>query len=156
IVYSPGFESGVGKWLFGGAGKSSIRLGAGVYFSRVGGAIAADTDVNGSFGLSDNLINGAGDFTMATAPRFSGSCNATSCPGLPPLSAFIPPPGAPSFPGIPASDFSNLGFLVDNRLSTPYSVNVNFGIQRDLGKGFVADIGYVGTFGRQLLTKTDI
>ncbi len=155
IAWSPNFQNGILHKMFGGSGKSSIRAGAGVYFSRVGGPIAADTDINGSFGLSNSLINGAGDFTMATAPRFSGSCTATGCTGLPALSQFFPVPTSAKFPAVPLSDFTNIGFLVDNRLSTPYSMNFTLSYQREFPKGFVADIGYVGTFGRQLLTKTD-
>jgi len=156
VAWSPSFNNGLLHALFGGAGKTSIRAGAGIYYSRMGGAIAADTDVNGSFGLADSLVNGAGQFTMANAPRFSGSCDASSCSGFPDLSLFFDAPTSATFPAVPAPNFKNLGFLVDNRLRTPYSTNVTFNIQRDLGKGFVFDIGYVGTFGRKLTIKTDL
>ena len=156
VAWSPAFSNGLLHALFGGVGKSSIRAGAGIYYSRMGGAIAADTDVNGSFGLADSLVNGAGQFTMATAPRFSGSCDATSCSGFPDLSLFFDAPTSATFPAVPAPNFKNLGFLVDNRLKTPYSTNVTLNVQRDLGKGFVLDVGYVGTFGRKLTVKTDL
>jgi len=48
-----------------------------------GRAIAADTDVNGSFGLADSLVNGAGQFTMQTAPRFSRFMHCDSLLGAP-------------------------------------------------------------------------
>lgn len=156
VAWSPNFNNGLLHALFGGAGKSSIRAGAGIYYSRMGGAIAADTDVNGSFGLADSLVNGAGQFTMKTAPRFSGSCDSTTCSGFPDLSLFFDAPTSATFPAVPVGNFKNLGFLVDNRLRTPYSTNVNFGVQRELGKGFVLDVGYVGTFGRKLTIKTDL
>jgi len=156
IAWSPNFNNGLLHALFGGAGKTSIRAGAGIYYSRMGGAIAADTDVNGSFGLADSLVNGAGQFTMQTAPRFSGSCNSTTCSGFPDLSLFFDAPTSATFPAVPAPNFKNLGFLVDNRLRTPYSTNVTFSVQRELGKGFVLDVGYVGTFGRKLTIKTDL
>ena len=156
VAWSPAFSGGLLHALFGGAGKTSIRAGAGIYYSRMGGAIAADTDVNGSFGLADSLVNGAGQFTMKTAPRFSGTCDATSCSGFPDLSQFFDAPTSATFPAVPEPNFKNLGFLVDNRLRTPYSTNVTFDVQRDLGKGFVLDVGYVGTFGRKLTIKTDL
>jgi hypothetical protein len=156
VAWSPNFNNGLLHALFGGAGKTSIRAGAGIYYSRMGGAIAADTDVNGSFGLADSLVNGAGQFTMKTAPRFSGSCDSTTCSGFPDLSLFFDAPTSATFPAVPVGNFKNLGFLVDNRLRTPYSTNVNFGVQRELGKGFVFDVGYVGTFGRKLTIKTDL
>ena len=156
IAWSPAFDKGLLRSLFGGVGKTSIRAGAGVYFARMGGAIAADTDVNGSFGLADSLVNGAGQFTMKTAPRFSGSCTATACSGLPDLNLFFEAPTSATFPATPVGNFKNLGFLVDNRLRTPYSMNVTLNVQRELGKGFVLDVGYVGTFGRKLTIKTDL
>src|SRR5262249_1927292 len=73
--WRPNFRNGLLHAVFGGAGKTSIRAGAGIYYARMGGAIAADTDVNGSFGLADSLVNGAGQFTMKTAPRFNGTCD---------------------------------------------------------------------------------
>lgn len=156
VAWSPSFNNGLLHALFGGAGKTSIRAGAGIYYSRMGGAIAADTDVNGSFGLADSLTNGAAQFDMATAPRFSGSCTATACSGFPSLDLYFTKPAAATFPATPEANFKNLGFLVDNRLKTPYSTNVSFDIQRELPKGFVLDVGYVGTFGRKLTVKTDL
>ncbi len=155
IAWSPGFDRGIGKILFGGPGRSSIRAGFGVFYYRMGGAIAVDTDVNGSPGLANSLINSAGTFSLATAPRFSGTCGPNGCSGLPPLDQFLPIPTTASFPHTPVPNFSNVGFIVDTNLVHPYSMNVNFSIQRELPGSITVDVAYVGTFGRKLLTKTD-
>ncbi len=156
LVWSPGFDSGFGKALFGGAGKSSVRLGGGVFFQRFGGAIAVSTDAWGSPGMSNSLISPAGGFGLTDAPRFSGTCTAAGCTGLPPLSTYIDVPTTAQFPFVPDSSAAWEGFIVDNRLRTPYTINLNFGVQRELPGRLIADIGYVGTLGRKLLVKPDL
>ena len=44
----------------------------------------------------------------------------------------------------------------DPHLKTPYSEQLSFGIQRELPKHLFAEVDYVGTFGRHLLTEPDI
>jgi hypothetical protein len=155
MAWSPGYDSGLLKDVFGGPGKSSLRLGGGIFFDRLGQAMAAETDLQGSPGVFTPLIDGSQQFSFATAPRFSGSCTFTGCTGLPDLSNFFTPITSVSFPFTPAADTSNLGFVIDNHLHTPYTIDMNLSFQRQLGKGIVLDIGYVGTLGRRLLAKTD-
>ncbi len=47
-------------------------------------------------------------------------------------------------------------FAVDPTLSTPYMVNYNLGIQRQLDANLSVDIEYVGNIGRNLLSPSDI
>jgi hypothetical protein len=75
LVWSPGFDSGVGKFLFGGPGKSVIRVGYGIFFNRMGGALTFSNDVIGSVGLASRVATPFGLFNTATAPRFSGTCD---------------------------------------------------------------------------------
>ena len=74
------------------AGESSIRLGFGMYYDRVGGAIATDQAINGGDpGLISSQLTPIFLFGLATAPRFSGTCTVTSgCTGFPSLSTFFP------------------------------------------------------------------
>jgi len=169
LAWSPGYQDGLLKAIFGGPGKTSIRLGGGFFFDRLGQAMAAETDLQGSPGVFTPLIDGSQQFCFGTfpsgatcpsgsgtgAPRFSGSCTFTGCTGLPPLSDFFPPITSVKFPFKPASDTSNLGFVIDNHLHTPYTIDINVGIQRELAKKIVLDVAYVGTLGRRLLAKTD-
>lgn len=166
LAYSPGYSSGIGNFLFGGAGKSSIRLGAGIFYDNIGQPIALASDQSGSPGTATTLTNNSQAFclggaacTAATptpAPRFAGTCSLqTGCTGLPNLNLFVNPPTSATFPAVPPSNESSLGFGVDPGLRTPYSIHFNADIQRELPHHFVLDVGYVGTLGRRLLGKVD-
>ncbi len=155
MAWSPGFDAGPGKVVFGGPGKSSVRVGAGIYYDREGGAIAAENDSSGSPGLATSEQNSSGLFNLATAPRFAGSCSSAGCTGLPSLNLYVTPPTKVQFPFAPAANTSNVDFAVDNRLRTPYSMNFDLSIQRELPGKVTLDVGYVGTLGRRLLAKID-
>ncbi len=45
---------------------------------------------------------------------------------------------------------------IDSHLKIPYSEQLSFGIQRELPRRLFAEVDYVGTFGRHLLTDPDI
>ena len=165
LAYSPSFTSGIGNTLFGGPGKTSIRLGAGMFYDNIGQPIAVDSDLNGSPGTATALTNGSQQFclggnvcppTSTPAPRFDGSCSLTAgCTGFPDITQFFTPPASATFPFTPVANTSNLGFAVDPGLRTPYSIHLDVDIQRELPHHFVLDVGYVGTLGRRLLGKID-
>jgi hypothetical protein len=46
--------------------------------------------------------------------------------------------------------------VMDPNLQVPYSEQVSFGIQRELPRRLFAEVDYVGSFGRHLLTEPDI
>ena len=156
LAYSPNLSSGIGHALFGDTGKTAIRLGSGIFYDRVGQAIAVDSDLNGSPGTSTSLIDGSQTFNLTDAPRFSGTCTSSGiCSGLPSLGAYFPVPTKAVFPFSPVANASNLGFVVDQNLRTPYSLHFTASVQRELQKGLVLDVAYVGTMGRRLLGKVD-
>jgi hypothetical protein len=155
LAWSPGYSDGLLKAIFGGPGKTSVRLGSGIFYDRLGQAMATETDLQGSPGVFTPIIDGSQQFTFATAPRFSGSCTFTGCTGLPPLSAFFPPITSVKFPFTPNPDTTNLGFVIDRHLHTPYTIDLNFSVERELPGRIVLDVAYVGTLGRRLLAKTD-
>ena len=157
LAFSPDWDSGAGKALFGGPGKSSIRAGASLIYDRTGGANIVRQDLSGAFGLSTTigspigLVGFGGTPTQTAATfRFSG------LDSLPPLNAFnvVPPPFG--FPSVLPSDGQNTGFVIDTQLKRPYSIQFNLSIQRETPAGFVVDVGYVGRLGRRLLTKADL
>jgi hypothetical protein len=156
LAWSPGYQDGLLQRVFGGPGKSSLRLGGGIFYDRIGQALAIDSDQNGSPGTATALIDGSQQFSLATAPRFSGSCTNTGCTGLPAVGPpFFNIPTQAKFPFSPAADTSNLGFSVDPGLRTPYTIHLTASFQRQLPKGVVLDVAYVGTLGRRLLGKAD-
>jgi hypothetical protein len=153
LAYTPEFSGGIGRALFGAPGKSAIRVGAGIYFDRLGGALAVSTDKNGSPGTSTRLGTPTGLFDFASAPRLSAPSTVSAPGGLPPLSAFFNPPAAGAFPFTYAQGTGQFfGFMVDNHLTVPYSTHASLSIQRELSHQVVLDVGYVGTFGRHLLS----
>jgi hypothetical protein len=169
LAYAPGYNSGVLGSLFGGPGKSSIRLGAGLDYDLIGQSIAVDSDLNGSPGTSTELFDGSQQFCLGTttatcggipgtsqAPRFAGTCTTTGCTGLPAAaSPFFTPPASSTFPFTPPANQSGVGFAVDQHIRTPYAIHLTTSFQRELPGHFTLDVAYVGTLGRRLLAKLD-
>ncbi|HEY8459835.1 MAG TPA: carboxypeptidase-like regulatory domain-containing protein, partial [Blastocatellia bacterium] len=69
FAYSPKFEGGWLKALFGGGGQSAIRGGFSLAYDRIGGGLAVTFDQAGSFGLSTALTNPSSTLNPVTAPR---------------------------------------------------------------------------------------
>jgi hypothetical protein len=167
LAYSPNFDYDLARKLFGNGSQSVFRLGAGIFYDRIGQALAVDADQNGSPGTATALINPSTQFTLGPppagsppgtlmAPRFSGTCTSTGCSGLPAAGPpFFTPPTSAMFPFTPSATASNLGFAVDPHLQTPYTIHLTASFQRQLPKGVVLDVAYVGTLGRRLLAKND-
>ncbi len=151
VAYSPDFDSGFLGHLFGGPNKSSIRIGAGMYFDHFGEGIVNTFDQNGSFGLSTLLTNTGGIQTVDGAPRV-GPTNSLYT--LPP-SLITPSPGA-SFPvTFPLTNFA-VQWGLDDRLRTPYSYGFNFSFERELRSGFTLETAYVGRIGHRLMQQEDL
>jgi len=158
LAYSPGSRDGILEKIFGGPGKSSIRMGFGLYYDRMGGAIATDEAINdGDPGLVNFELTPVGLFSLASAPRFSGTCSvAAGCTGFPSLSTFFPnAPSSITFPFTPDQGIDNFDFAINQHLKTPYSYAMDFSIEREVGKGFTVEAAYVGNLGHRLLLKKD-
>lgn len=156
IAYSPNWDNGIAKSILGGNGNSVLRLGVGWFDDKVGQAIAINSDVNGSPGTSTSLGNSSQQYDLADAPRFTGTCSATGCAGLPNITTLLPVPTKATFPFTPVPNTSGIGFAVDPHLRTPYSIHLTADFQRELPGKVVLDIGYVGTLGRRELGKVDL
>lgn len=154
FTWSPSSARGVTRALLGNSGDSVLRAGFGLYRQRVGSTMMAAYEQFSSPGLSARFFSPS-RYTLATAPRFSGSCTASGCEGLPPLDAYLSIPSRASFPFQPAADGSNFHFLIDSRLETPYSRNLTLSWQRRLGEATTLDVAYAGVAGRKQLLKLD-
>lgn len=141
IAISPQSRDGFLGKLFGGPGKTSIRIGGGLFYNNFGMRMIQMLD-NNAFGLTSKVTNQS--YSLETSPRFEGP---TSIPrsGLP-----APPPGGPGTP-----DPSGLAWSqgVDSSILPPYSINPTASIARDLGGGYLVEVGYVGRLSRRLLTN---
>jgi hypothetical protein len=162
IAFSPDSTDGLLGRLLGGPGKTSIRLGVGMYYDHFGQGVVNTFDQNGSFGLSTLLTNTGGvqavDGVAAqltqggqAAPRM-GTTNPLYT--LPPT-LITPSPGA-SFPAtFPLTNFA-VQWGLDDKLKTPYSYAFNLSFERELKHNFTIETAYVGRIGRRLLQQEDL
>jgi len=129
--------------------KTSIRVGAGIYYDHYGEGLVNTFDQNGSFGLSSQVTNPAGNYSSETSPRFTTRTN-------------LPPSGNPpaattqTFPyTAPQGNFA-ITWGLDNKLKTPYSEAFDLSVQRELKGGWTVETAYIGRLGRHLLQSLDL
>jgi len=161
LAYSPHAEGGFLHTLFGGAGKSSIRAGYGIYYDHFGEGIVNSFDRNGSFGLTTALDNPAGSQDVDCTPRLTSLYTLPSASGTFCGQQVVGPPPA-AFPGLvtPPTLFNPGSFAIywglDDKLKTPYSHVFDFSITRDLGKNYVFEASYIGRLAHRLLQEEDL
>jgi hypothetical protein len=158
IAYAPNPSGGLLRALFGGAGKSSIRAGAGIVYDHFGEPLIDTYDANGAFGLATIVSNAASIQTVDGSARFTGlnDIPTSSADGL----LLNPRPTAP-FPFTPpvstsANPVQQIAFGFDNKLKTPYSETLNLSFTRELPGGLVFEAAYVGRLGHRLLQQRDL
>ncbi|MGA9781336.1 MAG: TonB-dependent receptor [Terracidiphilus sp.] len=135
--------------------KTSIRLGAGIYYDHYGEALVNQFDQNGSFGMSSSISNPAGVYGYEgnakhlPSPRF---ISRTTFPNISVGNA----PTTQTFPYLYPQDSFAITWGLDSQLKTPYSEALDFSVQREVGKGFTIEGAYVGRLGRHLIQQLDL
>jgi hypothetical protein len=163
VAWSPSAKEGLFKSLFGSPGETSIRAGAGIVYDRLGPALLATFDANGSFGLSTGLTNGGGVETPATAPRITALGGLSNIPtkDLTGTQIFASNPGG-TFPQTFPSGLNNqtgayaVYFGMDNKIKTPYSYTLDLSVGRELGHNLALEVSYVGRLSHRLLSQADV
>ncbi|HTT66004.1 MAG TPA: carboxypeptidase-like regulatory domain-containing protein [Bryobacteraceae bacterium] len=145
IAYSPDFNDGWIKKLTGGPGKTSIRMGWGMYYDLFGQSLIQLANAT-ALGFSTQLSNPA-NADESTAPRF------TSVTGLPAGLLPAAPPGG--FPQV-APDAFAITTGLDDKIEAPYTMNTDFSIGREFSHGFFVQTSYVGRFSRKSLQGDDV
>jgi hypothetical protein len=153
LAYSPGFTDGFLAKLTGGPGRSSIRLSAGRFFTSVEGLTVAFPTGNPPYGLT---------YTSPESPQFDqpfiGSLTGThyiqQFPVQVPTYGTSPKNPDPNVDWSRYEPISGAG-SPNIRNKTPYSMTMNFTLERQIGQGMVASASYIGTLGRHLLTITN-
>lgn len=163
VAWSPSAKEGLFRSLFGTAGQTTIRAGAGIVYDRLGPSLLATFDANGSFGLSTGLTNTGGVQTPATAPRATGLGGLSNIPttDLTGAQIFASNPGG-SFPQtFPSGLNGDVGSYavywgMDNKIKTPYSYTLDLSVGRDLGHNLTLEVAYVGRLSHRLLSQFDV
>jgi len=155
IAYSPSADQGPFRWLFGSAGKTSIRAAYGIFYSNNEGrqawAITGAAPWVAVYTSSvpallfepyrnsvDGFVNPSPPFPNYI-PAGPGTTTYKPCPTCPvgPINWELP------LSGLPTWSLYNV---------TPYAEDFNLSIERQLPGGTLLSIGYVGTEGHHILS----
>ncbi len=162
IAYSPRFDSGPLKKIFGDNDKTVIRAGFSRVYDRAGFALINSFDQIGAAGYSLTLQNPCCTYNETGAedlPRITG-INAIPVNNDPPtgipVTQFLQNPPPPGFPQVITPNSQANLWGNDNTLKTPHAYTADFSIGRELPHRFSLQVSYVGRFGRDLLTQRDL
>jgi hypothetical protein len=150
LAYSPGFSDGALGKIFGGPGKTSIRVAYGLYYTSV-------EDLNLFYEVADAPFGlyWTSPVSVLFEEPFRIRATGKSLGQRFPFTA--PVPGASSNANLDFSVYEPFNFFpgydIHNKL--PYAEHFNLSIQRELGKSTVLTLAYVGTEGHRLITQRD-
>ncbi|MGO9088784.1 MAG: TonB-dependent receptor domain-containing protein [Candidatus Sulfotelmatobacter sp.] len=153
LAYSPNVSSGVLGKLLGGPGKTSIRIGGGLYYTSV-------EDLSQFLEVGDppyGLYYGSAAPPLLESPYLTRSTGASVGQRFP-----FPYPPTDVSPQNPDSTFPwaqveplSYDFSFDSRNKLPYSEHYEFSIQRQIGSNTVLTTSYVGNEGHRLVTSIE-
>ena len=146
LAYSPGSDSGFIKALTGGAGKSSIRLGWGKFYSTFEGATNFNEIGDAPFGAFYGSPVPP-QFVTPFVDRGTGNIEGQRFPV--PLPDKSTPINWANFLPIGTSP----AFYYKNVL--PYTEEYQLFFERQLAKGTLLSLGYVGNQGHHLLSSLE-
>lgn len=146
VAWSPSFESGFGKFLFGRAGKSVLRGG----YSHIYGNDSIVTSINNA------AANNAGAArTGVTLSNLNGRFT-TGVPTVPLPTYVTPPRTYIQNNDVGIGNFFGVVYGVDPKLQTPKIEQYNFGFQREFWGNTAFEIRYVGTRSNNLARGVDL
>jgi hypothetical protein len=152
IAYTPNFESGIGRFMFGGEGKSVIRGG----YSHIYGNDSIITSLNGTLATNVGL---GGAQNAAVGPTGTTSLNDRLSSGS--LTTVNPPAFTPLPRSFLQNNTAGQGFFgqanaVDPKLEIPLVEQYSFGFQREFFGNTAFEIRYVGTRSKNLARGVDL
>ena len=140
FAYSPGW----GGPLTGNGKKFVIRGGFGVYFNRNEEELGLQQLSAAPFSVTNFGVGNIGG-----SPSFANPFRDVSTGQLAPnLFPFVPPAKGAA---VDFTQFEPFSMNVSNRdSSSPYAMNFNLNVQRELPGSMILQVGYVGSQGRRL------
>ncbi len=151
-AWSPSFDKGLLRSVFGSAGKTVIRGGFSVFSDYYGEQLAASFDLNNTLGFSaaDAIPVNVYNVTNKPAPLFTGfGQNVRTMPNL----SFS---NTVSFPQLQPSDMGErIEASLDSDLHTPRAYAMSLTVERQLPAGILFQLSYAGRLGRSLLAHRD-
>ena len=153
LAYSPSSSSGILGKLFGGPGHTSIRVGAGLYYTSV-------EDLSQFLEVGDppyGLYYGSSAPPLLEAPYLNRSDLSPVGQRFP-----LPFPSTNVSPSHPDTTFPwgqveplSYDWSFDSRNKLPYSEHYELSIQRQIGANTVTTISYVGNQGHRLVSAVE-
>lgn len=156
VAWSPKFSSGFFGTLFGKNSESVFRGGFGITNDYYGQQLAVSFDLNNALGFSSSRNINANTYSVTgtnrpLAPLFTGYGQAVRT--LPNISI----PGNLTFPQTAPMTFARpIQSSLDSALIAPINYSWNFTYERELPKGMVLTMSYIGRQARHLIASRDV
>ena len=153
IAYSPNWSSGWAERLFGGAGKTNLRAGYGLFYTAFEGLSAGIMSACPPYGYDYDSTVGHPLFEEPFVSASTGATNGQPFPS--PIPAF----GASRQHPNTTVDWSKYLPITGDpafyyRNTSPYTEGYNASIERELHAGTTLTLGYVGARAHHLLVLT--
>ncbi len=150
VAWSPDFESGFWRKLFGKEGDSTFRGGFAITNDYFGGQLAVSFDQLSTIGFTSTTTIAANTYNVTDrpAPVFTGfGQDVRSLPGIPaPLQRF----------DTPADEAQRIETSLDGTIVSPTHYQWSFSYGRSLPKGAYIEASYIGRSARNLFATRDI
>ncbi len=130
--------------LTGGAGKTVIRGGFGIYYNRTEEELALQNLLSSPFGLFSTGIGSIGGSPSFANPYTDVSTGQSIANPFP----FATPTKGQNIDFSPYLPIT--GNVINPNFTAPYAMNFNLNIQRELPGSMILQVGYVGALGRRL------
>ena len=146
LAWSPAAKDGLLAKLFGGPGKSSIRMGFGIFYNPVEQLVLEQFSAEPPFGGSSFIFN-----TLFNLPfEFQGGGSAPN-----PFGGILNPPRGQPVDWERFRPILLFGQAAKNP-RTQYAEQYNLTVQREVARDLVLTMAYVGRQGHRLLASQDL